>query len=715
MQTNDENPLLDLLNSTPQTPTQLDKENGNKNLENSPLKPENEQNQKEKTISLGVRQPSFSSLSGSLIPKGKETPLDLSILQETEGDPVVVLSKPESLKMFQSNSIEEFFTSEDSQEHSEPPKEDSPLTMKYRQPSFSSLDTDNLMLKGDVEVKDNQLPIMEDEEQNSMVQHLAVSNAERWHKLGYDPSQKQENSSYQKITETEVNEQKQSSKSTDDMPPLADNFHLSQTGTLFTSNHKLDLHLEMPENEHENVETIQEDEDSQDYEDDQQNENRNKHNATRNKHLQENQSNNEFKNDRKSTPQQKKNYNKKQFAQTYSFKGQKRRSQQSTPQSSTRNQFSQTQTPKRKKNNEEENPAQYEGLPEEFHLDLTECSREQGYDSEQGSSRIPERIKDLVDQKGIPKESITYLALCQQNIAGYRYKTFRKTIQELKELLNDSIHLGYIGETEYISSIIDSNINEYNELNNMKDKETKQTLRKQLEEVKQQRDNIVKEFDMEKMRYEAERDSRIQTITDEYNLDLDIIDDSWTSERKQAEYSKPSARLVMMRKNAERLLKFKRFKDAATINNECKKLEKEESEAAGKKLEADYRAAVKKREEKLNNDIETTKQFFTKRVTNLERRRELELRKYDNKITSLEEKIKQMPKETKTNKKKKVIIQNTSGMTPQSKGANGAQSSSRKPSDIAAGSEPLKLPQLKTLTRRPSTSISKHRMRSSYT
>ena len=712
MQTDDDNLLLALINSTPQTPSKLDSKMENKETENTPLKTENGENQSQKTISLGVRQPSFSSLSGSLIPKGKETPVDLSILQETEGDPVVVLSKPESLKMFQSNSIEEFIPSEEDPNNIDTSPADSPLAIKYRQPSFASLDSDNLMLKGDVEVKDNTLPILEDEQQSSMVQQLAATNAERWQKMGYDPTPMHRNCSYQAFNEKEKMQPKMesTSKSVADMPPLADNFHLSQTGTLFTSNHKLDLHLEMPE-EDQNVDTIQEDEEGQ--------EEQESDNNSDSRHLQENHANNEIINERKATPILKKNQ-KKQFAQTYSFKGQVRKSQQSTPHSSSRKQFSQTQTPKGKNNNnEEENPAQYEGLPEEFHLDLTECSREQGYDSEQGSSRIPERIKDLVDQKGIPKESITYLALCQQSIAGYRYRTFRKTIQELKELLNDSIHLGYIGETEYISSVIDSNIEEYNELNSMKDKETKQSLRKQLDEVKQEREEVVKEFDMEKMRYENEKDTRIQTITDEYNLDLDIIDDTWTSEKKQAEYSKPSARLVMMRKNAERLLKFKRFKDAATINNECKQLEKVESEAAGKKLEADYRAAVKKREEKLNNDIETTKQFFKKRVTDLERRKNLELRKYDNKITSLEEKIKQMPKESKPSKSKKKIvqIQNTSGMTAQSRGVSGAQSSSRKqPSDIAAGSEPLKLPQLKTLTRsRPSTSISKTRNRSSYT
>ena len=707
MATDDENVLLALLNSTPVTPTKLDNNEFDENTENDSKKQKSSDDDSKKTISLGVRQPSFSSLSGTLIPKGKDTPLDLSILQETEGDPVVVLSKPESLKVFQSNSLEHIVTTEEELTNLSQSPEGSPLPLKYRQPSFSSLDSDHLLLKGDIQVSEDTLQTIEDEQQSSMVQQLALSNAERWHKMGYDPIPMQRNCSYQTFPQSEKKlDHKTVSKSVSNIPPLKDNFHLSQTGTLFTSNHKLDLEIEMPEEipEEDLMEAIQEDEETYATQ---------QSKGHRPESLQENQPdlNNEISHsDRKhkKTPQVKKG--KQQFSQTYSFSGKK--------QKNTHQSFSQT-SPKRSRNNESDEKqndsgVNYEGLPEEFHLDLTECSREQGYDSEQGSSRIPDRIKQIVEEKGIPKESITYLALCQQSIAGYRERTFRKTIQELKELQNFSIQLGFIAETEYISSIIDSNIKEYNELNSMKDKETKQSLRKQIEAVKAEREEVIKEFDMEQMHYEAERDTKIQTLTDEYNLDLDLIDDTWTSEKKQAEYSKPSAKLVQMRKQAERLLKFKRFKDAAVLNNECKKLERQESEAAGKKLQNDYKQAVKKRQEKCNNDIETTKQFFNKRMSDLHRRKNLELRKYDNKISSLEEKIKQMPKESTAKKgnKKTVQIQNTSGLSVQTRGS---QSSSRRSTDIASGSEPLKLPQLKTVSRsRPSTSQSQTRKRQQY-
>ena len=70
-----DNALLELLQNAPQEPTVLDKRDDFDNNEYDDFEDDNG-DEEPQMISLSVRQPSFASLKGTLIPKGKDAPID---------------------------------------------------------------------------------------------------------------------------------------------------------------------------------------------------------------------------------------------------------------------------------------------------------------------------------------------------------------------------------------------------------------------------------------------------------------------------------------------------------------------------------------------------------------------------------------------------------------------------------------------------------------
>ena len=227
----------------------------------------------------------------------------------------------------------------------------------------------------------------------------------------------------------------------------------------------------------------------------------------------------------------------------------------------------------------------------------------------------------------------------------------------------------------------------------------------QLEAAKKDREALIREFDVKKMSIDNERDSAIEEIMNNYNTDIELIDDTWSSEKKRQEYSRPSPTLMNKRKQAITLLKAKKFKESSVINEEAKQLEEQEIQAAYNKLEADYQKCIKKRDDKKAADIRAVQQLHEKRMNDFQRQKTLALKKFDNRIATLEEKIKSKASsqaKTKTTNKK------TPNTTSRSI-SNSGNASPRKTCDIVLQNEPLKLPQLKINHSRPQTSLCQSR------
>ena len=99
-------------------------------------------------------------------------------------------------------------------------------------------------------------------------------------------------------------------------------------------------------------------------------------------------------------------------------------------------------------------------LGSEFHLDFSGIKNIQGIDSTQDSSKIPERLNNIIDVK---KNSLVYLALLGENIIGYNEQKIQKTLIILKSYLKICINKGFIYESNFLSKIIKNINNSLNE------------------------------------------------------------------------------------------------------------------------------------------------------------------------------------------------------------------------------------------------------------
>lgn len=601
----DEDVLMNLLNKSTNVTSKLDEDD--------------EDEDEGETISLSVRQPSFSNLTGHMVPKGQVsgTTLD-SVDEDHAGKQTAVFTDPKSSSsaVYKSSSSVNYEINKIMEEEDDEEPEAGGISLGYRQPSFSRLDEVNPILKGDIPVKN--IPTIIDEEGNNdaqLVNQLAARNAKRWKEIGYEPENNfVKNCSYQnfRITET-ILAPKHLSQSQNIFTTKNDKLHLAHAGSLFTSNDH--LKLEMPDEKEENhqyMENLSEAEDEMD------------------------------------------------------------------------------------------------GLPQEYHLQLEEISKGQGYDSEQGSSRIPERIKEMLDFDNVPKESLTYLAMCQVSIVGYTKKSYQKTMRALEKYLNRCIKNGYIMESQYISDIIESNKQGFNELAGADQPTPQQILQDKLEKAKQESEECERQYKAKEMSLQNEMDKELQQLDINCQTDLDLLDETWSSPKVQNQYAKPSAELIRKRKLGEQLLKKKRFTEATQVASEAAELERVETETAMKKMQTDYENAVKKRKAKYKTDEKLVAALYEKKKCDLERKKIKEMEAHKNKIRAIEDKLKTSNRPVTTPNSSRTNATMESRELKQSETQNLSKTTKPMPDLATTPNQLLKLPNLRLFSR-PTSSLKQSR------
>ena len=173
----DSNPMAALLASAPKEPTILDKIYQEKQLGQANQPKEEE---KDLNIGLSVRQPSYTSLQGTVVVKGGDAD-SAKKNQIQDDDPVVVFDG-----------------------HSDNESDNEPIGLGVRQPSFVSLHG-QIIPKGADSLADlhpviEEVPIEapeevpeddedEDDPQVKIVKRLQAKNANRWAEIGYEPPQ----------------------------------------------------------------------------------------------------------------------------------------------------------------------------------------------------------------------------------------------------------------------------------------------------------------------------------------------------------------------------------------------------------------------------------------------------------------------------------------------------------------------------------------------
>ena len=275
-------------------------------------------------------------------------------------------------------------------------------------------------------------------------------------------------------------------------------------------------------------------------------------------------------------------------------------------------------------------------LSAEYHLDLSELRTTQGYDTEQGSSRIPPRLYDMITH---PKESIVFLALCGVSIVGYQEKLINETMSALKWYLNKCIRRGYLEESYYVQTIIENIQREQSEMREMDAMEPIEEMNTELDEVKEAKEKKEQEWANKLAQLEAEKEIAMDELAMKYQQERERIDKEWGSDKMKSKYSRPSAKLIEMRTTAKRMLQVKRFEEAAMLSEQITAREAEEANDGAHRMRVAYKAVIANLDKKFANDKDSLDATYKMKKHQLERSRDRELMPYNRRVTNYTAKI----------------------------------------------------------------------------
>lgn len=272
-------------------------------------------------------------------------------------------------------------------------------------------------------------------------------------------------------------------------------------------------------------------------------------------------------------------------------------------------------------------------LNHELHLDLIDVSKNGGYDSEQGSERIPQRLYEMIDH---PKPSIVYLALCGVSVVGYQAKTINNTIQELKKYLDKCVKNGYLEESIYINKIIENIKHEREELRQMEYIGNYDEILLRLEEAERDFEKRRKLWDSQMKIFEQEYVESLSALERRHAKEVEELNSEWISEKMKDKFNRPSPKLVELRNMAQRLISAHRFDEAAVLAMEISKKEHEESLEAAEKMRHSYLNAVDKLRQKLESDKVNLSHLHETKKAALENERQKNLLPLKNRVFHLQ-------------------------------------------------------------------------------
>ena len=222
---------------------------------------------------------------------------------------------------------------------------------------------------------------------------------------------------------------------------------------------------------------------------------------------------------------------------------------------------------------EEKKPTQ-----EETEDDIEAADDEASEEDVADECRIPPRLQQLIHH---PKESVVYLALCGACITGYHDKTIAYVITELKKYEKECSKHGYTNEANYVRNIINQVTASAAEMQSPKKKTspsksvtTDKTILRKTSGIESARDKALRELD------------------ERYAQQGQDLDDEWNSEAMRCKFNKPSPALVAMRRAAQKMAKEDKLEENSILRQKIAEKEDEESAAATQKMEQAYAAAV---------------------------------------------------------------------------------------------------------------------------
>lgn len=227
----------------------------------------------------------------------------------------------------------------------------------------------------------------------------------------------------------------------------------------------------------------------------------------------------------------------------------------------------------------------------------------------------------------------TYHALCGEPMTGADSDEITCVITDLKKYVDIAVEHDLIGEGIYIQGLIENMKSEKVMLRYSQDKTTE--IDDKMQEAQDLLNEKIAAWEHEEQRVNDERAAAMEDLDRRYEAAAAELDDEWKSERKQQIYMKPSAALLNMRCMMQKMIKAKKLTDIEALGKQIEEKEREESATAAAKMQADYQAADAKLEEVYKTERLTIEGKHEKRINNIARLREVELRPLHQRLENL--------------------------------------------------------------------------------
>ena len=123
----------------------------------------------------------------------------------------------------------------------------------------------------------------------------------------------------------------------------------------------------------------------------------------------------------------------------------------------------------------------------------------------------------------------------------------------------------------------------------------------------------------------------------EHRANIDSLnDEEWGKEQMKRHFNKPSKYLLDLQTKQRRRMEAHRFEEAMQMQGEIAARHDRESQIAGRKMYKAYLQAVKRVEDKYNGYLQNIEGVFQRRKSDLDRRKEIALKPYNNRVAKLD-------------------------------------------------------------------------------
>ena len=268
-----------------------------------------------------------------------------------------------------------------------------------------------------------------------------------------------------------------------------------------------------------------------------------------------------------------------------------------------------------------------------LHLDLTTAIEQANEESDGASAVLPMEIEEVINE---PNGSLVRLALAGVNIAGYKEEMVADTLNTLNAYMELCISEGYLDRASYFENAVETvkrdcrELKMYEGLPSVTDADD--CLMRALEELS------AKELEWQsvEVQLQAEREVAISEVKLQKTEELKMLDEEWGKEQMKRHFNKPSKYLLDLQTQQRRRMEAHRFEEAMQMQGEIDARQDKESQVAGRKMYKAYLQAVKRVEDKYNGYLQNIEGVFQRRKSDLDRRKEIALKPYNNRVAKFE-------------------------------------------------------------------------------